>query len=107
MISDGPFGTASKWLIDIASNGGTVLIEKNDMGKKARKASNQSNTIMIAEEGEGNAPAVRSTFGKTISCNTQPRGTNFVNNFGTRPARLVDNILGGEINPLRGLGSIE
>ena len=103
VISDGPFGTASV-LIDIP-NGGTVLIEKNDM-VKGPKASNQSNTIMIAEEGEGNAGGPIDIRGNHF-VNTQTRGTNFVNNFGTRPARLVDNILGGEVNPLRGLGSIE
>ena len=81
------------------------MIQKNDM-VKGPNSSNQANTIMIGEEGEDNA-AGPIDIRENHFVNSQKRSTIFVNNFGTRPVRLIGNILGGEVDILRGLGSIE
>ena len=102
-ISDGPFGTASV-LIDIP-NGGTVLIEGNEL-IKGPMASNKANSIMIGAEGETNPPGpivIRNNhFG-----NMSHRGTSFVHNFGSVPVQLIDNVLGSDVTPLSGLGTVK
>ena len=102
-ISDGPLGTASV-LIDIP-NGGTILIEGNEM-LKGPMSSNPSNTIMIAGEGETN-PRGAIVIRNNRFINTMHRGTNFVNNFGSAPAQLSGNVLTGEVTPLAGAGTVE
>jgi hypothetical protein len=102
-ISDGPFGTASV-LIDIP-NGGTVLIEGNDL-VKGPMSSNPANTIMIGAEGETNPPGpivIRNNHMGNLS----HRGTTFVHNFGSVPVQLIDNRLGSGISPLIGAGTIK
>jgi hypothetical protein len=102
-IADGPLGTASV-LIDIP-NGGTILIEGNEM-LKGPMSSNQANTIMIAGEGENN-PRGPIIIRNNRFINTMHRGTNFVNNFGSAPAQLSGNVLTGEVTPLAGAGTVE
>ena len=102
-ISDGPFGTASV-LIDI-SNGGTVLIEGNEL-IKGPMSSNPANTIMISAEGETNPPGPIVIRNNHMG-NMSHRGTTFVHNFGSVPAQLIDNILGSDVNPLIGAGTIK
>ena len=102
-IADGPLGTASV-LIDIP-NGGTILIEGNEM-LKGPMSSNPSNTIMIAGEGETN-PRGAIVIRNNRFINTMHRGTNFVNNFGSAPAQLSGNVLTGEVTPLAGAGTVE
>jgi hypothetical protein len=101
-ISDGPFGTASV-LIDIP-NGGTVLIEGNQM-VKGPMASNQANTIMIGEEGETNPPGPIVIRNNHLG-NLSHRPISFVHNFGSVPAQLIGNVLGSDVNPLIGAGTI-
>jgi len=102
-IADGPLGTASV-LIDIP-NGGTILIEGNEM-LKGPMSSNPSNTIMIAGEGETN-PRGAIVIRNNRFINTMHRGTDFVNNFGSDPAQLSGNVLTGEVTPLAGAGTVE
>ena len=102
-IADGPLGTASV-LIDIP-NGGTILIEGNEM-LKGPMSSNPSNTIMIAGEGETN-PRGAIVIRNNRFINTMHRGTDFVNNFGSAPAQLSGNVLTGEVTPLAGAGTVE
>ena len=72
-IADGPLGTASV-LIDIP-NGGTILIEGNEM-LKGPMSSNQANTIMIAGEGENN-PRGPIIIRNNRFINTMQRGTRY------------------------------
>jgi hypothetical protein len=102
-IADGPLGTASV-LIDIP-NGGTVLIEKNEM-LKGPMASNQANTIMISAEGEDN-PRGPIIIRDNRFINAMPRGTSFVHNFGLAPVQLSGNVLSGQVTPLEGIGTVE
>jgi hypothetical protein len=102
-IADGPLGTASV-LIDIP-NGGTVLIEGNEM-LKGPMSSNPSNTIMISAEGEDN-PHGPIIIRNNRFINTMHRGTSFVHNFGLAPAQLSGNVLTGEVTPLLGEGTAE
>ena len=101
-ISDGPFGTASL-LIDIP-NGGTVLIEGNQM-VKGPMASNQANTIMIGEEGESYPPSSIIIRNNHLA-NLSHRGISFVHNFGSVPVQLIGNVLGSDVDPLVGRGTI-
>jgi len=102
-IADGPLGTASV-LIDIP-NGGTVLIEKNQL-LKGPMASNQANTIMISAEGEDN-PRGPIVIRDNRFVNAMPRGTSFVHNFGLAPVQLIGNVLTGPVTPLEGAGTVE
>ncbi len=102
-IADGPLGTASV-LIDIP-NGGTVLIEKNQM-LKGPMSSNQANTIMISAEGEDN-PRGPIIIRDNRFINAMPRGTSFVHNFGLAPVQLSGNVLTGQVTPLEGVGTVE
>ena len=102
-ISDGPLGTASM-LIDIP-NGGTVLIEKNDL-LKGTMTSNASVAIMIAAEGETNPPGPISIVNNKF-LNRQARLTAFVRNMGMVPVKLAGNTLSGMVTPLQGAGSVE
>jgi hypothetical protein len=102
-ISDGPLGTASV-LIDIP-NGGTVLIEGNQM-VKGPMASNKANTIMISAEGEDN-PHGPIIIRNNHFADMSHRVASFVHNFGSVPVQLIGNVLASDVNPLIGAGTIE
>jgi hypothetical protein len=101
-ISDGPLGTAS-FLIDIP-NGGTVLIEKNQMIKGPR-ATNHTAAIEIGEEGETNPPGpIIIRDNRFVNLMGGP--TAFVRNGGMRPALLTGNEVTGPVEPLAGEGEV-
>ncbi len=102
-ITDGPLGTASV-LIDIP-DGGTVLIEKNEM-IKGPMASNKANTIMISAEGEDNPPGPI-VIRDNRFVNAMGRRTTFVHNFGLVPVHLSGNVLSDNVTPLEGIGTVE
>ncbi len=102
-ISDGPFGTASL-LIDVP-NGGTVLIEGNQM-IKGPMASNKANVIMIGEEGETNPPGPIVIRNNRLA-NLSHRGVPFVHNFGPAPVQMSGNVLSSDVEPLMGAGTIK
>ncbi len=102
-ISDGPLGTASV-LIDIP-NGGTILIEKNEL-MKGPMATNQANTIMISAEGEDN-PKGPIIIRDNHFINGMPRGTAFVHNFGLAPVQMSGNVMIGDVRRLQGAGTDE
>lgn len=101
-IEDGPDGTAS-YQIDV-SNGGTVQIEGNTI-EMGPHATNRSAVIAIGLEG-----ATQPSTGKLIRnnhfTNNNARQTIFVRNAGPVPARLVDNVLRGNVVPLEGPGTV-
>jgi len=103
LISDGPLGTASL-LIDIP-NGGTVLIEHNEM-VKGSMTKNPSAAIIIAGEGETN-PKGPIEIRNNHFLNRQGRTTSFVFNQGMAPVHLTANVLGGQVTSSRGEGSVE
>ncbi len=103
LISDGPLGTASL-LIDIP-NGGTVLIEHNEM-VKGSMTSNPSAAIMIAGEGETN-PKGPIEIRNNHFLNRQGRTTALVFNQGLAPAHLTANVLTGLVTALKGEGLVE
>jgi hypothetical protein len=102
-IADGPLGTASV-LIDIP-DGGTVLIEKNEL-LKGPMASNKANAIMISAEAEDN-PKGPIVIRDNRFINAMGRGTSFVHNFGLAPVQLSGNVLTGDVTPLEGAGTVE
>jgi hypothetical protein len=102
-IADGPLGTASA-LIDIP-NGGTVLIERNEM-LKGPMASNKANAIMISAEGEDN-PKGPIVIRDNHFINAMGRGTTFVHNFGLAPVQMIGNVMIGDVIRLEGAGTDE
>jgi hypothetical protein len=101
-IQDGPAGNAS-YLIDI-SNGGSVLIEKNQMSK-GRMTSNGGTAISIADEGDIN-PDGPIVIRDNTFVNEQDRSTVFVRNFAATPAELSGNRLIGAVDALSGAGTV-
>jgi hypothetical protein len=102
-IQDGPAGNSS-YLIEIP-NGGSALIEKNQMSK-GRMTSNGGTAISIGAEGDINPPGpiiVRDN----IFVNQQDRSTVFVRNFAATPAELSGNVLTGAVTPLAGPGTVQ
>jgi Right handed beta helix region len=101
-IQDGPTGTSS-YLIELP-NGGSALIEKNQMSK-GRLTSNGGSAISIGAEGDINPPGPIVVRDNTF-VNEQERSTVFVRNFAETPAELSGNLLTGAVTPLAGAGTV-
>jgi hypothetical protein len=101
-IQDGPTGTSS-YLIELP-NGGSALIEKNQMSK-GRLTGNGGSAISIGAEGDINPPGPIVVRDNTF-VNEQDRSTVFVRNFAETPAELSGNLLTGAVTPLAGAGTV-
>jgi hypothetical protein len=97
-IQDGPAGNSS-YLIEIP-NGGSVLIENNQLSK-GRLTTNGGTAISIGAEGDINPPGPVTIRNNTF-VNQQERSTVFVRNFAATPAELGGNKLIGAVTPLFG-----
>lgn len=102
-IHDGPAGSSS-YLIDIP-NGGSVLIEKNQMSK-GRMTSNGGTAISIGAEGDTN-PSGPIVVRDNNFVNQQERPTVFVRDFAATPAQLSGNVLAGAVTALAGAGTVQ
>ncbi len=102
VIRDDDYGTSS-YLIDI-SNGGTVLIEGNDM-HKGKNTSNRSAAIFIAGEGNKN-PSEYIIVRDNKFINRARNTVSFVRNNAKQPAELIGNRIGGDSRPLQGPGEV-
>jgi hypothetical protein len=101
-IADGPVGNSS-YLIDIP-NGGSVLIEGNQM-RKGKMSSNGGTVISIGAEGDINPPGPIIVRDNNF-INEQERPTVFVRSFAATPAQLSGNGLAGVVTPLSGAGTV-
>ncbi len=102
-IQDGPTGTSS-YLIELP-NGGSALIEKNQMSK-GKLTSNGGTAISIGAEGDINPPGPIVVRDNTF-VNQQERTTVFVRNFAETPAELSGNVLSGAVTALAGPGTVK
>jgi hypothetical protein len=103
VLEDGPEGRSS-YLID-APNGGTVVVEGNTM-EKGPNTENQLNAIAIGAEGV-TQPTEELIFRNNTFTNDQKQPTTFVRNISATPARLIGNVLRGDVRPLDGEGSVQ
>jgi hypothetical protein len=101
-IQDGPGGNAS-YLIDIP-NGGSALIEKNQL-RKGRATSNPATAIMLGAEGDTNPPGPI-VIRDNVFTNEQDRSTIFVRNATATRVQLTGNTLTGPVKPLEGEGTV-
>jgi len=101
VISDGPAGNSS-YLIDIP-NGGAVTISGNRL-EKGPRSENHTCAIAIGFEGERNPTPAIVVSGNSFT-NDMTTRTIFLKNETTTPARLIRNVMKGDVDLFYGAGS--